>query len=100
MMQLAFLHQNLVPVMDWEQQLMSATGVSLDQARFSLAFFMACAAGILLRLVKHPAGERPGWVRGSAVNSYQHSCMLQWCRGRAATWFGGGTPPNAPTHAA
>jgi hypothetical protein len=51
------LSTNLIPVMDFEKQFMAASGTTLDQARFSMAFIGALIAGTLIRWLPRGNGE-------------------------------------------
>lgn len=56
-LQLFSMQTNLIPRMEWERRVNTTLGMSADQTRFALAFFGACAAGMLLRMIKSPARE-------------------------------------------
>lgn len=51
-------HHNLIPPMQWELGFQKATGLSLDQARFVIAFFVSVYAGVVIRIFKTPTGIR------------------------------------------
>ncbi len=48
------LSGNLIEEMPWELQLKEFAGLSLDEMRFSLSFFVAIAASIVLRVLHPP----------------------------------------------
>lgn len=45
------LSTNVIPEMEFERQLMAASGTTLDQARFAMAFLGALLAGFLIRFI-------------------------------------------------
>lgn len=48
---------NLIPHMEWEQQLATATSLSVDQTRFTLALFSGVLIAAGVRLFRNPTRE-------------------------------------------
>jgi hypothetical protein len=61
---------NLIPVMGFERELIAATGLTLDQSRFALAFIGAVLSGALMRGIRSPTG----------------ALMRGWCVLRVCAW--------------
>lgn len=62
------LSTNLIPEMEFERQFMAASGTTLDQARFSMAFLGALLSGFLIRFIPGTKG----------VLKLQFSSIVSW----------------------
>jgi hypothetical protein len=51
------LSTNIIPEMEFERQFMAASGTTLDQARFAMAFIGALLSGFLIRFIPGAKGE-------------------------------------------
>lgn len=51
------LSTNIIPEMEFERQFMAASGTTLDQTRFALAFIGALLSGFLIRFIPGAKGE-------------------------------------------
>jgi hypothetical protein len=87
------LSTNLIPVMDFEKQFMAASGTTLDQARFSMAFIGALISGALIRWLPRGNGESVCCIR--AMTGLV--CCSTWHTGRVmAGAVGSGPQHNLP----
>lgn len=53
------LSTNIIPEMEFERQFMAASGTTLDQARFAMAFIGALLAGTVIRIIPGAKGVSP-----------------------------------------
>jgi hypothetical protein len=51
------LSHNAIPVMGFERDFMTTTGLTLDQTRFALAFLGAVTSGLIVRCIRSTTGE-------------------------------------------
>jgi hypothetical protein len=59
------LSTNVIPEMEFERQFMAASGTTLDQARFAMAFLGALLAGFLIRFIPGAKGVLLAWTPAS-----------------------------------
>lgn len=80
------LSTNVIPEMEFERQFMAASGTTLDQARFAMAFIGALLAGTVIRFIPGAKGvsppQHPGRTPGGRQNSQQMRDTLSCQRGR------------------